>query len=112
VSDVIAVIAKGLCGGALVVAFALLSEMVKPKRFAGLFGAAPAIAIAGLAITLVTKGAHDAREASTGMLAGCAGMVACAAAAVLALKRMRPLLGALLSVGVWCVVAALVGVAL
>jgi uncharacterized membrane protein (GlpM family) len=109
VNDVITVVAKGLCGGALVVAFAVLSEMLKPKRFAGLLGAAPAVAIAGLAITVLSKGAHDARDASTGMLAGCAGMVVCAAVAVEALKRMRPLAAALCAVGSWVVVAGLVG---
>jgi hypothetical protein len=35
-----------MAGGALVVAFALLSETLKPKRFAGLFSAAPAVALA------------------------------------------------------------------
>ncbi|MGN6867121.1 MAG: hypothetical protein ACTHMY_01835 [Solirubrobacteraceae bacterium] len=34
---------KGLAGGAVVVAFALLSQGLEPKRFAGLFSAAPPV---------------------------------------------------------------------
>jgi hypothetical protein len=51
-------ISKGLAGGGLVVAFAVISECLTPKRFAGLFSAAPAVALAGLTITLLDKGAH------------------------------------------------------
>jgi uncharacterized membrane protein (GlpM family) len=105
VRDVVSLIAKALAGGALVVVFALVCECSTPKRFAGLFGAAPAVAIAGLIVTLVAKGAHDAREATIGMLAGCAGMAAYAMATASWLKRMRPLAASGLALGVWAVVA-------
>ena len=38
-------------GGAAVMFFALLGDLFKPKSFAGLFGAAPSIALASLART-------------------------------------------------------------
>ena len=47
---VVSVLAKALCGGALVLAFAALSEALKPKRFAGILGAAPSVAIAGIVV--------------------------------------------------------------
>jgi hypothetical protein len=47
-SDPVILVIKGVAGGSLVVAFALLSEGLSPKRFAGLFSAAPAVALAGL----------------------------------------------------------------
>ncbi len=53
---------KALAGGGLVVAFALLSEALSPKRFAGLFSAAPAVALAGLSVVLLDKGSHAAHE--------------------------------------------------
>jgi hypothetical protein len=62
-----------------VVAFALLSAGLSPKRFAGLFSAAPAVALAGLTIVVLDKGSHDAHENAAGMIAGGAGMVAYAA---------------------------------
>ena len=37
-----------LIGGAVVSSFALLGEVFRPKTFAGLFGAAPSIALASL----------------------------------------------------------------
>jgi uncharacterized membrane protein (GlpM family) len=99
--DVLVVAVKGLAGGFLVLAFALLSESVEPKRFAGLFGAAPAVAIAGLAVTLVSKGAHDARENSIGMLAGCLGMFCYAAVTVALLKRTRAVAGTAVGIVAW-----------
>ena len=86
--DALIIVVKALAGGTLVTAFALLSEGLTPKRFAGLFSAAPAVAIAGLGITLLDKGSHDAEQSSLGMLAGSAGMIVYAATAVVLLRRL------------------------
>jgi uncharacterized membrane protein (GlpM family) len=48
-------ILKGLAGGTFVVAFALLGSVVKPKRLAGLFSAAPSVAIASLLIAAYSR---------------------------------------------------------
>jgi uncharacterized membrane protein (GlpM family) len=108
VKDVLILLAKGGAGGALVVAFALLSEGLSPKRFSGLFSAAPAVAIAGLTITVLDKGAHEAHESAAGMIAGAAGMIAYAAAAVPLLRRQRAVKAAALSLSAWLVVAGVV----
>ncbi len=112
IHDVLILIVKGLAGGSLVLAFAVLSETLSPKRFAGLFSAAPAVAIAGLAIASLDKGSHDAHEAAVGMIAGAVGMVAYAAAAVPLLRRMRASRAAVAALGAWLVVAAVVAVPL
>jgi hypothetical protein len=44
-----------LIGGTLVSAFATLGDIFKPKSFAGLFGAAPSIALATISLTLAEK---------------------------------------------------------
>lgn len=49
-------VARFIVGGMMVSAFAALGDVFRPKSFAGLFGAAPSIAIATLAISLVKKG--------------------------------------------------------
>jgi hypothetical protein len=103
---------KGLAGGSLVVAFALLSEGLSPKRFAGLFGAAPAVAIAGLAITLLDKGPHTGHENAVGMIAGAVGTIAYAATSVVLLRRMRATKAALVALGAWASVATLVAIPL
>jgi uncharacterized membrane protein (GlpM family) len=110
VHDAVILVIKGLVGGALVVAFALLSQGLSPKRFAGLFSAAPAVALAGLTIALVDKGAHEARQNSVGMLAGAAGMMAYAAVVVPLLRRVSAGRAAVLALGGWTLVAAVVAV--
>lgn len=110
--DVLILAIKGLLGGTLVVAFALLSQGLEPKRFAGLLSAAPAVALAGLAVTLLDKGGHDAREATTGMVAGAAAMAVYAAAVIPMLRRARAPVASVAALGVWAAAAALVAVAL
>lgn len=101
---------KGLAGGILVVAFSLLSEGLSPKRFAGLFGAAPAVAIAGLTIVLLDKTPHDAHQNAVGMIAGTAGMIVYAAWAVRLLRRMRASKAAVIALGAWLAAAAVVAI--
>ena len=110
--DVLILAIKGLAGGALVVAFALLSQGLEPKRFAGLFSAAPAVALAGLTVTLLDKGAHDAHQSAAGMIAGGVGMAVYAAAVIPLLRRARPAPSSLSAFGVWTLAAAIVAVPL
>lgn len=90
------------------VAFALVSQGLTPKRFAGLFSAAPAVALAGLTITILDKGAHDAHKDALGMIAGSAGMAVYAAAVVPLLRRMRASRAAVLGLSAWGVGAAVI----
>lgn len=110
--DVAILAIRGVAGGALVVAFALLSQGLEPKRFAGLFSAAPAVALASLTVTLLDKGAHDAHQSSAGMIAGAAGMAVYAAAVIPLLRRTRPAAASLAAVGAWTAAAAMVAVPL
>jgi uncharacterized membrane protein (GlpM family) len=110
VHDVAIILIKGLVGGLLVLAFALLSEALTPKRFAGLFGAAPAVALAGLAIVLLDKGAHDAHQEAVGMLAGAGGMVVYALVVITLLRRLPANRAALSALGAWFGVAAILSI--
>jgi hypothetical protein len=49
-------ILRFVIGGIVVSAFAALGDVLKPKSFAGLFGAAPSIALATLGLTIASKG--------------------------------------------------------
>jgi uncharacterized membrane protein (GlpM family) len=112
VHDVLILLIKGVCGGLLVVAFALLSEGLSPKRFAGLFGAAPSVAITGLSITLVDQGITAAHQDAFGMIAGGVGMVAYALAVVPLLRRTGPKRAAATALSAWVVAAVVVAVSL
>jgi uncharacterized membrane protein (GlpM family) len=108
--EVLILLLKGLAGGLLVVAFALLSQVLSPKRFAGLFAAAPAVALAGLTIVLLDKGTTDAHHEAVGMLAGSAGMVAYAAVVVPLLRRRPAWRAAAEALTVWAAAAAVIAV--
>jgi uncharacterized membrane protein (GlpM family) len=110
--DWVTILIRAAAGGLLVVAFAVLSEVVKPKRFAGLFSAAPAVAIAGLVVTLSTKGSPDGKDAALGMLAGAGGMVAYSAAAVALLRRQGPHVASAAAMLVWFAVAVVLALPL
>jgi len=108
-SEWLTVVIKAAAGGSLVVAFAVLGEMLRPKRFAGLFAAAPAIAIAGLTVTLAGKGWRDAGDASLGMLAGSVGMLFYAASTVRTIRSRHPFMGPALSLVAWVLPATVIG---
>ena len=63
-------ISRFLIGGTLVSAFALVGDAVRPKSFAGLFGAAPSIALATLGLTVATEGRDYAAIEARSMIAG------------------------------------------
>jgi hypothetical protein len=63
-------LARFIIGGAIVSAFAIIGDVLKPKSFAGLFGAAPSIALATLAMTILSDGPSYAAIEGRSMMAG------------------------------------------
>jgi uncharacterized membrane protein (GlpM family) len=59
-----------IVGGVVVSAFALLGDLLKPKSFAGLFGAAPSVALATLFLTAAKNGSEFARIEARSMILG------------------------------------------
>ena len=59
-----------LVGGAVVSIFALIGDVLKPKSFAGLVGAAPSVALATLGLSVATEGAPYAAAEARSMIAG------------------------------------------
>ncbi|HLZ22519.1 MAG TPA: DUF3147 family protein [Ktedonobacterales bacterium] len=108
--------AKFLVGGALVCVFALVSEVFAPKRFAGIFSAAPSVLTAGLAVTLVAETAGKTALDAEGAAAGAIGLIAFCIVATPLVRRFKALGGSLLAALVWLGVAmgaygALAGIA-
>lgn len=50
--------------------FAVLGDVLKPKSFAGIFGAAPSVALATLSLTIVSNGKAYAATEARSMIAG------------------------------------------
>jgi uncharacterized membrane protein (GlpM family) len=61
-----------LIGGCMVSIFAVIAEVLRPKGFAGLFAAAPSVALATLALTVASEGKLYAAVEARSMIAGAA----------------------------------------
>ena len=103
--DIAIVLAKGLVGGVFVAAFSLIGESVQPKSFAGLFSAAPSIALAALTITLLTDGSSDAKEQTLAMVFGALALVLFCVLAAVTIERFDAVYGSAISVVAWFAVA-------
>jgi hypothetical protein len=64
-----------LLGGSLVSLFALMGDVLRPKRFAGLFGAAPSVALATLALTVAKSGPMVAATEARSMILASVGFI-------------------------------------
>jgi uncharacterized membrane protein (GlpM family) len=96
-----------LIGGFVVSAFAVLADLLRPKSFAGLFSAAPSVAIATLSLTIHKQGADfAAREAGT-MIAGAVAFLVSAILAIwlLGRKKQKSVVAGLVGMPVWLAVA-------
>jgi hypothetical protein len=94
-------------GGVVISAFSLIGTVLKPKTFAGLFGAAPSVALATLALTFHKDGHQYAAIEGRSMLLGAVAMAAYAwvAGYILFRARHNTLLVASASLLVWLGVA-------
>lgn len=100
-------ILRFVIGGAAVCIFAMIGDLFKPKSFAGLFGAAPSIALATLGLTILKQGALYASVEARSMVAGAAAFFVFASmVSWLAMQRKWPVLRALgVSILIWFAVA-------
>jgi len=64
------ILMRFLIGGSVVSVFAVFGSLFKPKSFAGLFGAAPSVAIATLSLTVAHEGAPYAALEAQSMISG------------------------------------------
>jgi len=64
------ILVRFLIGGVAVSVFAVLGDIFKPKSFAGLFGAAPSVALATLSLTIMKDGSQYVAVETTSMMAG------------------------------------------
>ena len=82
-------ILRFVIGGVVVSCFAILGDMLRPKSFAGLFGAAPSVALATLAITIHKDGKLFVAEEAKTMLLGSAAFLLYAVLVSFVLRRFR-----------------------
>jgi uncharacterized membrane protein (GlpM family) len=78
-----------ILGGLVVSLFAIVSDALRPKSFAGLFGAAPSVALATLGLTVHKDGHAFAALEARSMIAGAIGFLAYAIAVSFVLRRYK-----------------------
>jgi hypothetical protein len=104
--DILLLGLRVVAGGTLVVAFAMLGDVLKPKMFAGLFGAAPSVATASLLVSGLAMGASRETQYATGMIAGAVGLVVYSAAAAFTVRHLGAVAGSVVAWIAWLVPAA------
>src|ERR1041385_6197240 len=84
-----ALVLRFLIGGTVVSLFAAIAEVFEPKSFSGLFGAAPSVAIATLALPYHNDGAAATSTAARWMLGAPPAMLVYGSCCVAACRRER-----------------------
>jgi hypothetical protein len=91
--DIVELVIRFVLGGLLVSIFAVLGDLLRPKTFAGIFGAAPSVALVSFGLAFIS---HDGSYAATDGRSMIAGAVALAIYAlvigILLLRHVRPTL--------------------
>jgi uncharacterized protein DUF3147 len=100
-------IVRFLLGGTVVSVFAVLGDLFTPKSFAGLFGAAPSVALASLGLAIAKHGNMYASIEGRSMIGGA--MALCLYSqivSVLMIRHKQPAFRVtLLTIPLWFIVA-------
>ncbi|PYY00785.1 MAG: hypothetical protein DMG64_16130 [Acidobacteria bacterium] len=96
-----------IIGGLFVTAFAVIGDVFKPKSFAGIFGAAPSVALATLGLTIAKNGSDYAALEAHSMIAGAGALLVYCVIVTWLLKRkhLRALPATSSAIVAWFVVA-------
>src|SRR5260221_5351778 len=90
-------------GGVMVTLFAFLGDLLRPKSFAGLFGAAPSVALATLGIAVYQHGVDYAVSQTQAMIAGAIALAVYSVVVchLLVRAKLQAVTATLLSLIVW-----------
>ena len=108
VDDLQDLVIRFIIGGFVVSLFSLISDIFKPKTFAGLFGAAPSVALASLSLTVLKQSKDIAVTEARSMIIGAAALLIYAVVvSYLVLKvRLPAVWVSLASLSLWLAAAA------
>jgi len=104
---VLELVLRFVFGGAIVSLFALIGEVFEPKSFAGIFGAAPSVALASLVLAFSRHGQTYVSIEARAMVLGAVALAAYSIASMKVLKsdRVKPWLATLILWAEWLGVA-------
>jgi hypothetical protein len=100
---VTALLIRFLVGGVVVSLFAIIGDVLRPRSFAGLFSAAPSIALATVGLTIHEQGKAYAALEAKAMILGAVAFLLYAGLASLILRRgkLSSLVTSLVLMPVW-----------
>jgi uncharacterized membrane protein (GlpM family) len=92
-------------GGTMVTLFALVADLLKPKSFAGLFEAAPSVALATLALTIYVDGKDYAALEARFMIVGAFAffLYACGCCYLMMKRKLPALVATTSMLSVWLI---------
>jgi hypothetical protein len=92
-----------ICGGLFVSLFATIGSVVKPTSFAGIFSAAPSVALATLTLTIAHQGRSYASIECRSMIAGAVALwvYSLTASRLLMVSRLSALTATTISMIAW-----------
>jgi len=101
-------ICRFFVGGTLVAIFAVMDDAFTPKSFAGLFAAAPSVALATMLLTLHKEGAAFVAVEARSMIVGALAFTAYASTLswILHRRRINPTAAGIAALALWGGVAA------
>jgi hypothetical protein len=82
-------VVRFIAGGLVVSVFAVLGDVLRPKSFAGLFAAAPSVALATLSLAFVKEGSTYVSLEGRSMVLGAVALAVYSAAVCQLLMRFR-----------------------
>ena len=87
--------------------FAVIADILRPKGFAGLFAAAPSVALATLGLTLASEGKLYAAIEARSMIAGAAAFLLYAISCVyfIGMRRSKAVPATFALLAVWAIAA-------
>src|ERR1700733_2974011 len=90
-------------GGLIVSLFAVIGDVLRPKSFAGLFAAAPSVALATLSLTILANGKLYAALEARSMIVGAIAffVYACLCARLMAKHSTHAALATISGLAVW-----------
>lgn len=100
-------IIRFLVGGFVVSLFATIGDIIRPKSFAGLFGAAPSIALATLSIAWFEHGSSYAATQGKSMMLGAIALACYSIMVCQMVMRLKTgaLTATLVALPIWLIVA-------
>jgi hypothetical protein len=102
-------VVRFLAGGIIVSVFAVLGDILRPKSFAGLFGAAPSVALATLSLALWKQGGDYVSVEGRSMILGALALALYSLAVCQLLMRFRWSAFAATTAAIWLWLAMALG---